>query len=338
MSIKLISTDRFGIKTYRLDDEKGNFAEIISYGARIHRLCVKNRRGKLVEVLAGFDSAKEYLGDNPYFNAVIGRVANRIGGAEFSLDGQHYTLFKNDGNNHLHGGKEGFDRKMWDSEIADGALVLSRFSPHGEEGYPSDLFITVKYTFRNGELQIEYNAKADNTTLCNLTNHAYFNLSGFEKNVLEEIVFIDSTRITAIDDQLIPNGDILDISDSSYDFSKRKAIGKDIFDSGKFLDTADGYDFNYVLDGTGYRLVADAYSPCSGIKMEVFTDMPCMQFYTGNFLNGLVGRKLYTKHSAFCMETQLYPNACNIEHFPSVTLKKGEFFKSKTSYKFSVCE
>ena len=338
MSIKLLSTDKFGIKTFSLEDGCGNYAEVITYGARIHRLCLKNKEGILTEVLAGFDNAEGYMGDNPYFNAVIGRVANRIGKGEFTLGGKRYSLFKNDVNNHLHGGKEGFDRKIWDGEIVGDTLVLSRISPDGEEGYPSDLVVSVGYTFKNGELKIEYKALARGLTLCSLTNHAYFNLSGFEKDVLETLIRINSDRITEIDDELIPTGNYVDIKNTVYDFSKGKTIGQDLKKKDKFLDIAGGYDFNYVLNHQEGKPVAEAYSPSSGIKMEVFTDMPCMQLYTGNFLEGLEGRKIYTKHSAFCMETQLFPNACNVESFPQVTLEKGELFQSETVYKFSICD
>lgn len=334
MSVKLYSSKN-GIELYELKNANGMVATVTNYGARIVTLKPFDKNGNAVDVLAGFDTPEGFMGDNPYFNAVIGRVCNRIGGAKFSLNGKEYNLFKNDGNNHLHGGKEGFDRKIWKGEIDGEKLAMRYTSNDMEEGYPSALDVCVTYSLddENG-FNIEYTAFTDGDTLCSLTNHAYFNLDGdFVTNHNHE-VYINSRFISDIDDELIPSGKNVDIKDTVYDFKKPKKIGKDIAADGKYLKIGGGYDFNYVLDNDGLA-VASAYSDKTGIFMEVFTDRPCMQFYSGNFLDGIKGKKTYGHQSAFCMETQGYPNAVNVG-YPSCELKKGETYHTKTRYVFSV--
>lgn len=337
MSVEYIGKTNGGIEIYELVNASGMRARIINYGARIASLLVKDRKGNLVEVLAGFDDPDGFLGDNPYFDAVIGRVANRIGGAKFGLNGKTYELYKNDGNNHLHGGREGFDRKLWDAQIVGNALKLSYISKDGEENYPATLSVTVEYELCDDDsLSIKYYANSDRDTLCSLTNHAYFNLDGDFQSVLDHEVYINSKFVTAIDKELIPTGELLDIRGTAYDFSNPKKIGRDIQTDDFMLNVANGYDFNYVLDNDGESAVASAYSQKSGIKMSVYTDRACMQLYTGNFLEGLKGRKTYGFRSAFCMETQGYPNACNVASFPSMVLKKGETYTAYTKYKFEI--
>jgi len=336
MSVKFLKRES-GVDFYELSDGILT-AEIITYGARIFRLFVPTASGEKIDVVAGFDSAEKYMGEeNPYFNAVIGRVANRIGGAKFTLDGKDYTLFKNDGNNHLHGGKEGFDRKNWTALIKEkeDELSLNYVSKEGEEGYPHNLLVTVTYKVANGALTIDYKATADGDTLCALTNHAYFNLEGDFLTNHDHLVYINSTRLTDIDGELIPHGEILDIKGSCYDFSTPKKIGQDINAKDRGMVIAGGYDFNYIFDNT-QQPVAYAYAEKTGVKMEVYTDQPCMQFYSGNFLAGTKGKKIYNKQSAFCMETQGYPNACNVQSFPSMVLKEGETYHTQTTYKFTI--
>ncbi len=336
MKTKLVSkTD--GISLYELTNGGKITVQITDYGARIHKVLVEDKKGDVIDVVAGFETPNGFTGDNPYFNAVIGRVANRIGGAEFRLNGKKYNLFKNDGDNSLHGGKEGFDRKIWQSRILpNGELALSYFSPDGEEGYPGNLTVTVIYALEDNALSIRYAASCDQDTVCSLTNHAYFNLSGEFDTILDHEIFIDSDKITLIDDKLIPHGELKDIKGTTYDFSKPKKIGRDIKTDDFMLTIARGYDFNYVLNNNKVDPVASAYCERSGILMEVFTDRDCMQLYTGNFLDGLKGKKTYGFQSAFCMETQGYPNACNVPSFPPITLKKGETYEARTSYRFSV--
>ena len=338
MKTTYVSKSPKGIELYELENDNGVRAQIITYGARIAKLLVPNKNGEMIDVVAGFDTPDGFLGENPYFNAVIGRVGNRIGGATFTLDGKKYDLFKNDGNNHLHGGKCGFDSRIWNATILDGAsLKLERVSQDGEEGYPGNLKVSVTYTLTNeNSLVLEYEATCDKDTICSLTNHAYFNLDGDFESVLQHEVFIDANYLTAVDDELIPHGELKDVRETAFDFTKEKKIGKDIKADEHMLKIARGYDFNYVLNGKGFRKVASARSEKSGVKMDVFTDRACMQFYTGSFLEGLVGKKVYNYQSAFCMETQGYPNACNVPSFESMTLEKGKKYQAKTEYKFSV--
>ena len=310
MEAKKIATSATGIETYELSNDSGMSLQIITFGARIHKLFVPDRDGKTVDVVAGFDDPEGYRNDNPYFNAVIGRVVNRIGNARFSLNGKTYELYKNDNGNCLHGGKTGFDSRIWTCEncsIINGVptLVLSYFSPDGEENFPGNMKVTVTYTLNENTLGIEYFAETDLDTPCNLTNHAYFNLDGDFETAREHIVFINS-HLTGIDHPLLK-------------------IARN------------GYDFNYILEKNNDKPAAYAYSEKSGIKMTVFTDRPCLQLYTGNFLDGSVhGKKDFGYQSTFCMETQGYPNACNVKTFPSIIITKDKPLSTKTKFAFEI--
>lgn len=324
------------MRLYELRNDSGMRLIISTFGARIVRLYVKNRDGIFVDVTAGFDDQEQYRNDHgTYFGAVIGRVCNRIGGGCFTLNGVSYQLALNDnGVNHLHGGMEGFDKKIWqvlDASKKD-SLRLGYFSEDMEEGYPGNLNVAVTYRLTgDNAVEITYDAMSDKDTLCSLTNHAYFNLDGDFVSVLDHELWINSSSLTAVDEQLIPHGEILYTEYSPYDFSTPKRIGEDIDDDDELLLIARGYDFNYILDGSK---AATAYSPRSGIFMTVTTDRPCLQFYTGNFLDGFTGKHKYNFQSAFCLETQGYPNACNVPSFGSAKLKAGERYHSVTTYKF----
>ncbi|MCM1306457.1 MAG: galactose mutarotase [Bacteroides sp.] len=340
MTTKFLNVSATGIETYLLENEGGMRAQIITFGARIQKLFVPDREGRFIDVVAGFDNPEEYRDDRgTYFGAIIGRVANRIGGAEFSLGGKTYTLFKNDGNNHLHGGKEGFDKKLWNAEIlSDGSLKLSYFSKDGEEGYPANLKISVIYTLSDDNaLGIEYEAESDGDTVCSFTNHAYFNLDGKFESALNHEIFISADAITSVDKELIPDGEIVKVQNTPFDFNTPKTLGRDIkVDDELLINARGGYDINYILNNDGERAVATAYSKDSGIKMSVYTDRPCMQFYSGNFLDGFKGKTDYPYQSAFCMETQGYPNACNVPSFDGITLKAGKKYRSFTKYRFEL--
>ncbi len=343
MEAKKIATSATGIETYELSNDSGMSVQIITFGARIHKLFVPDRDGKTVDVVAGFDDPEGYRTDNPYFNAVIGRVVNRIGNARFSLNGKTYELYKNDNENCLHGGKTGFDSRIWTCEncsIINGVptLVLTYFSPDGEENFPGNMKVTVTYTLNENTLGIEYFAETDLDTPCNLTNHAYFNLDGDFETAREHIVFINSHLMTESDEGLIATGKILDIKDTPFDFSSPKTIGRDTGIDHPLLKIArNGYDFNYILEKNNDKPAAYAYSEKSGIKMTVFTDRPCLQLYTGNFLDGSVhGKKDFGYQSTFCMETQGYPNACNIETFPSIIITKDKPLSTKTKFAFEI--
>lgn len=332
--VEYIGKTEKGIKSFRLSNDNGMKVCVITYGARIANIFIPSKIGE-IDVVAGFDSPDGFMGDNPYFNAVIGRVANRIGEARFTLDGNDYHLFKNDGNNHLHGGEVGFDSKMWQGEICGNSVKMTRVSLDGEEGYPGNLEVSVAYSLSNDNaLRIEYSATSDKNTLCALTNHAYFNLDGDFLSVLDHEVMINADKVTDIDSELIPNGELIDVTNTPYDFRTPKRIGQDIGKKDRLLEIARGYDSNYVLNNDKTSAVATAYSKKSGVKMSVFTDRPCMQLYTGNFLDGIEGKRRYGFQSAFCMETQGYPNACNIPSFESMTLKTGDKYTSYAEYKF----
>jgi len=332
--IKLIETSKTGIEAYSLTNEVGMEAVIITYGAIIHKLIVPSKQGK-IDIVAGFNDIEGYRQDNPHFNAIIGRVANRIGGAKFTLNGKEYSLYKNDGNNHLHGGLEGFDRKIWTAKIDGEKLVLTYISKDGEENYPGTLVATVKYYLDEDGLNIEYFATSDQDTLCQLTNHAYFNLDGDFKTILNHKVFINSDKLTVVDSELIPHGDYLIVDNTPHDFRKIKTIGKDLSTPDELIKIGiGGYDFNFVLNNDKKSPVAIVEAEHSGIKMSVYTDLPCMQFYTGNFLDGLKGKCVYNYQSAFCMETQGYPNACNVPSFDSMELKAGDKYYTHTKYQF----
>ncbi len=333
---ELLRESETGMRLYELKNAAGMRMQVSTFGARIVRLYAKNRDGIFMDVTAGFDDLEQYRDDHgTYFGAVVGRVCNRIGEGRFELNGVEYTLALNDnGINHLHGGDEGFDKKMWsvlDASNSD-SIRLGYISKDMEEGYPGNLSVVVTYRLTAANaVEITYDAMSDKDTLCSLTNHAYFNLDGDFESVLDHEVWINSSELTVVDDKLIPHGEIMDTEYSPYDFSAPKRIGEDIGDDDDMLLAARGYDFNYVLKGIK---AATAYSPRSGILMTVTTDRPCLQFYTGNFLDGFVGKHKYNYQSAFCLETQGYPNACNVPTFKSTVLKAGERYHSVTTYAF----
>jgi len=330
------------VDLYTLTNSNGLKARITNYGAILVSLEVPDRTGKLADITLGFDTLDGYLGEHPYFGAVVGRYANRIGAAKFVLDGVEYKLVANNGDNHLHGGLKGFDKVVWklDDLKAEGrsALVkLSYISEDGEEGYPGNLACSVTYALtEDDELQISYEADTDKTTVLNLTNHSYFNLAGQGTgDILGHELMLDADKYTVVDEGLIPTGENRDVKDSPMDFTLSASIGSRIEQTGM------GYDHNYVLNSGGgsLALCARAYDPTTGRVMEVSTTQPGVQLYTGNFLDGsLTGKdgKKYEKHYAFCLETQHFPDSPNKPDFPSVVLKPGQKYATATVFKFSV--
>lgn len=313
-------------------------AEILTYGGVIRSLNVPDKSGKLVDVVLGYDTLEEYQSNDGYLGAIIGRVGNRIANGKFSLNGKEYQVGVNDGVNSLHGGKSGFNDKVWQDDVDGEKLILSYKSVDGEEGYPANLYVTVIYSVEDGGLKIEYQAVADSDTVVNLTNHAYFNLSGEGSgSILDTVLFIDADKVTPTDKGLIPDGKFMGVCGTPHDFRIKKEIGKDIGDKTEQLEFAGGYDTNYVLNGSGYRKIATAESLKTGINMDVFTDQVGVQFYSGNFLSGVKGKcsSVYNKRDGFCLETQGFPNAVNCAEYPSQTLKRGEVYKTITVYKFS---
>lgn len=328
------------VELYTLSNTNGMSADIITYGGAVTRLTVPDRNGKFGDVVLGMDSLDGYRTQANYFGALIGRYGNRIGNATFELEGKTYHLPKNDGENTLHGGPQGFDKRVWKAHSEKGALQLTYVSADGEEGFPGTLKATVVYTITDAnELKIDYTATTNKATVVNLTNHSYFNLAG-SGTILKHEVTILADRFTPIDAGLIPTGELLPVKDTPFDFTRPTAIGAHIEDQNQQLALGHGYDHNFVLNSHGGSLAkaAEVYDPESGRVMEVWTDQPGLQFYTGNFLDGKTvgkGGVAYPFRAAFCMETQHFPDSPNKPEFPSTELRPGQTYHTTTVYKFS---
>jgi aldose 1-epimerase len=319
-------------------------ARITNYGGRIVSLSVPDRGGKFADVVLGFDSLPEYLSDGTFFGALVGRYANRIGGAHFTLDGIQYKLEKNSDENSLHGGSQGFDKKLWVPRLlTDGGLELTYHSKDGEEGFPGNLTATVVYHLTDAnEIRIDYHAATDKDTIVNLTNHSYFNLKGAGSgDILSHVLTMHASRFTPVDGGLIPTGELRSVAGTPLDFRTPVPIGGRIRQNDEQLKRGNGYDHNYALDrqGSGPRLAARVEEPESGRVLEVYTTEPGIQFYTGNFLDGTVrgkGGKVYTNRGGFCLETQHFPDSPNKPGFPSVVLHPGQQFAETTIFRFLV--
>jgi aldose 1-epimerase len=327
------------ITEYTLTNAKGMQLSIINYGGTITKLTAPDKNGTMGDVVLGYDSLSGFTQKgNPYFGALIGRYGNRIGKAQFSLDGKTYNLDKNDGVNSLHGGVKGYDKVVWTAEKqGDNALKLTYHSKDGEGGYPGNLDVTVVYTLADdNSVKIDYTATTDKATPVNLTNHAYYNLSaGTDSTILEHELQLAADKYTPVDAGLIPTGEIADVKGTAFDFTASKPIGKDI------AQVKGGYDHNWVLNknGTSLEKIGTLYHSKSGRVMEVYTTEPGIQFYSGNFLDGTLtntkGGAKYVQHAALCLETQHFPDSPNKPNFPNTILKPGETYKTTTVYKFS---
>lgn len=330
------------VKLYTLRNTGGMEAAITNYGGIVVSLTAPDRAGFFEDVVLGFDSLDGYLTDHPYFGAIIGRYGNRIGKAAFTLEGVEYNLAPNNGENSLHGGVHGFDKVVWTArELPPNAIELSYRSRDGEEGYPGNLDVTVRYTLTDAnELRIEYAAATDKTTVLNLTNHSYFNLRGAgDGDILGHEILIAADRFTPVGPTLIPTGELRGVKGTPFDFTLPVAIGERINADDEQIRHGGGYDHNFVLNSGGeLALAARVLEPESGRAMEVRTTEPGVQFYTGNFLDGSIrgkGGNAYGKRSAFCLETQHFPDSPNRPEFPSTLLKPGERYESVTAYKFT---
>jgi aldose 1-epimerase len=319
----------------------------ITYGAIIQSLRTPDRAGRAADIVLGFDLLDPYLGDHPFFGAIIGRYGNRIGGAQFTLGGATYKLAANDGPNHLHGGARGFDKVLWKAELvkpaAGSGVAFTRTSPDGEEGYPGTLNVRVTYTLtERNELIVEYHGTTDKPTPVNLTQHSYFNLAGHASgDILRHELTIDADRYTPVDGTLIPTGEIAQVEGTPFDFRKASAIGARINQDHPQLKYGRGYDHNWVLNrkGDDLQLASRVYEPKTGRTLEIRTTEPGLQFYAGNFLDGsLTGKDghVYRHRTGFCLETQHFPDSPNKPGFPSTILKPGEQYRTKTVFTFGV--
>lgn len=341
------------IKLYTLENQSGMLVKVTNYGAIVTSLMVPDRDGKLGDVVLGYDRVEDYINavDKPYFGAIVGRYGNRIANGEFSLNGETYTLLKNNGVNHLHGGAIGFDKVVWDAEFdqANRSITLSYLAKDKEEGYPGNLQLSVTYTLTNdNELHVQYMATTDKATPINVTQHSYFNLKGEgQGTILDHELMLNADKFTPVDEGLIPTGELASVEGTPMDFTTAKAIGRDIDQTHQQLTFGLGYDHNWVLnkdskdndseDRDTLTLAATVYEPTTGRLMEIQTTEPGVQFYCGNFLDGrLTGKsgKAYIHRGGFCLETQHFPDSPNQPDFPSTILEPGQTHSSKTVFRF----
>lgn len=334
------------VTLYTLANSNGMKVSFTDYGANIVNILVPDTKGNVADIALGFENITGFEENGPYFGSFIGRHANRISGAKFELNGKVYELDKNDGKNNLHSGYTGYNKCMYETEVYEEeditSIEFSRLSPHMEQGFPGNLDISVTYSLtETNELVIEYYAVSDRDTIVNLTNHTYFNLAGHNSgNILDHKVWIKANQFTPTSNDLIPTGELRDVAGTPLDFRTMKKIGQDIDADYEPLKIAGGYDHNFVLDinGSEVEKVAEVIEETSGRKMEIYTDMPGMQMYTGNMIQPVKNGKdgaTYGKRTGVCFETQYFPDSANIPSFPSIVLKAGKEYDSVTIYKFS---
>ena len=351
-----ISSSDFGttpegdhVQIYTLVNSTGIEVRAITYGAIIVSLSIPDRTGRFEDIVLGFDSLEGYLSVHPFFGTLVGRYAGRIAKGLFTLDGVQYRLALNNGENHAHGGIQGFDKVVWKhrafEESTGVGLILEYTSRDGEEGYPGTMQVQVTYTLNEeNELICDYLATSDKATPVNLTQHSYFNLAGQNSgNILSQLMELNADYFTPVDDQLIPTGEIRAVKDTPLDFRTEMPIGARIDSRDEQLKLAGGYDHNFILnrEGDGLLLAARVRDPVSGRAMEVYTTEPGIQFYTGNFLDGSLtgkGGRIYSQRAGFCLETQHYPDSPNKPGFPSTILRPGQTYRSRTVYRFPQVE
>lgn len=334
------------VQIYHLENKTGAFAEVLQYGAILVKLCVPNRDGKLTDVVLGYDDLAAYEVNGCFFGATIGRSGNRIAGSRFMLDGKEITLTPNEGPNNLHSGPNGFEKKIWTaSSISEdkNTVTFSRISPDGENGFPGEFNVSVTYELtEENELRIVYGGVCDKMTVANMTNHSYFNLAGEGSgSAMDQYLTIHAEKYTPVGEGSIPLGENAPVEGTPMDFRKAHQIGDEIEADFDQLKLTGGYDHNYVTDGynkASVREIASAWSEKTGIQMDVLSDCPCVQFYAANFVEQEHGKNghVYNKREAFCLETQVEPNAVNVEAFHSPVLEAGERYYSETIYCFSV--
>ena len=345
-----VSERKFGVlqtgetvKIFHLENKSGAYAEVTDFGAILVKVCVPDKDGTLTDVVLGYDDLASYEVNGCFFGSTIGRNGNRIGGAKFSVNGKEVVLAQNENDNNLHSGPDGFEKKLWKvAEISDdkNSVIFNRISPDGENGFPGEFDVSVKYEFtEDNELKIHYQGICDEPTVANMTNHSYFNLAGHASGTIDnQILQINSEFYTPNDSECMPTGEVLSVMGTPFDFRAPKPIGQDINADFEQIEMFGGYDHNFAISGRGYRLCAIAKCLENGITMEVYTDKPGVQLYTSNGLpEGIYkeGAK-YSTHQAFCLETQYFPNGMKNSHFIAPILKVGDEYNFTTEYKFIV--
>ena len=335
------------VELYILTNDRGLEARIMNYGGTLVSLRAPDRNGVQADIVLGFDELSPYLSQHPYFGALIGRYANRIAGARFTIHGKIYRLSANEGRNHLHGGRIGFDKNLWDAKAEQSSegpqLVLSHFSRTGEEGYPGNLSVRVTYTLTaQNELRLDYSASTDQATVINLTHHSYFNLAG-AGTIDDHLLRLAAERYLPVDRELIPLGEQRSVRGTPFDFTDGRSIGSGITSDEAQLKLAGGYDHCWVLteQSSACALAAKLWDPMSGRALSVFTTQPGIQVYSGNFLDGGIQGKQgerYQRHSGLCLETQHFPDSPNQPSFPTTMLRPGETYREMTVYRFEVDE
>jgi aldose 1-epimerase len=338
--------DGSDVVIYTLKNEKME-VQVMNYGGYVLSIKVPDKAGKVADVVLGFDDPSGYYQanhakGNPFFGPIVGRYANRIAHAKFTLDGNEYTLPKNDGDNTLHSGPDGFHSKLWTGQIIPEGVELKYLSKDGDTGFPGNLAVTVKYILAGSDLKIDYSAKTDKPTVLNLTNHSYFNLSGQGNGtILGDELKLNASRFTPVDSALIPTGELKSVAGTPFDFLKPHTVGERINADDEQLHLAhNGYDHNFVLDrkGNGLSEAAEVYDPTTGRVLQVLTTEPGVQFYSANFLDGSIkgkGGVAYPRNAALCLETQHFPDSPNHPAFPTTTLNPGSEFHSVTVFRFS---
>ncbi|WP_432663569.1 aldose epimerase family protein [Wukongibacter baidiensis] len=330
------------VNKYRLKNDMGLEVNVLNYGGIITEILAPDKTGKFENVVLGFDNIRDYKEKSPYFGSVVGRIAGRISGASFEIDGEEYNLAKNNGRNNLHGGEKGFDKVIWEvKEIIREDYIgieLSYFSPDGEEGFPGNLDVKMEYLLNNdNEFEIKYSAVSDKKTIINLTNHSYFNLSGdCKEDVLDHKLTINADRIGYVNHEVIPNGTIVAVEGTVFDFTEAKKVGKDINQDDQQLLYCGGYDHPFILN-EDENPAAKLEDEESGRVLEIITDQPAVVFYSGNGLGEdliLSGNRKGKKNLALCLETQDYPDAINQENFPTKIYNPGEKYEAYTKYRF----
>lgn len=346
-----IETSLFGktkkgedVTAYRIENSKGSSITVLDYGAILKNVVVPDKDGHLTDVVLGYDHVADYEENPPHFGATIGRNGNRIAGASFSIDGKTYQLTKNEKNNNLHSGPDGYEFRMWKAlpNKLNGAVSFHLVSPDGDQGFPGNFDVTVTYMLtESNKVKIHYEGTCDQDTVVNMTNHSYFNLNGEGSGtILNHTLEIKADGYTPVDEESIPYGRIDKVEGTPFDFRKAKTMGQDAGADDEQLAHTGGYDHNFALDGSGLRNVACAAGDKSGITLTVMTDQPGMQFYAGNFISGPIGKNghVYGDHEGFALETQHFPNSVNEPSFESPVVKKGSRYSTTTCYTFSTIQ